>query len=100
MAGVSRTTEAKDLDSSKGKVEAEPGTDGDLGGGDATASEEALSHELDRDEREAAGDVEDGAQETVKVGETLGRSHSDLKRLARWPKPYRLPASPTCTRST
>jgi hypothetical protein len=62
MADVSQTTEAEDLDSSEGEVEAELSSDGDLGGGDAAAGNEALTDELDRDEREAAGDVEDGAQ--------------------------------------
>jgi hypothetical protein len=87
MAGVSRTTEAKDLDNGKGRVEVELGGDGDLGGGDATAGDEAMSDELARDGGEAARNVEDGAQETDEDGETLGRSHSDLKRFARWPKP-------------
>jgi hypothetical protein len=61
MAGVSRTTEAKDLESSKDKVEAETGADGDLGGVDTGTGNEALTEELGRDKREAAGDVEDGA---------------------------------------
>jgi hypothetical protein len=34
MAGESRTTEAKDLEGHTGKVEAETGADGDLGGVD------------------------------------------------------------------
>jgi hypothetical protein len=40
MADVSRTTEAEDLDSSEGEVEAELSSDGDLGGGDAAAGNE------------------------------------------------------------
>jgi hypothetical protein len=62
MADESRTTEAKDLESSKGEVDAEHGGDGDLGGGDAAAGDEALTKELDRDERVAARNVVDGAQ--------------------------------------
>jgi hypothetical protein len=93
MAGVSQTTEAKDLDNGKGRVEVqlggdgELGGDGDLGGGDATAGDEAMSDELARDGGEAARNVEDGARETDEDGETLGRSHSDLQRFARWPNP-------------
>jgi hypothetical protein len=93
MAGVSRTTEAKDLDNGKGRVEVELGSDGELGGdgnlggGDATAGDEAMTDELARDGGEAAGNVEDGAQETDEDGETLDRSHSDLKCFARCPNP-------------
>jgi hypothetical protein len=62
MAGESRTTEAKVLESSRGEVDAVLGGDGDLGGEDAAPKDEAPRGELDRCERVAAGSVVDGAQ--------------------------------------
>jgi hypothetical protein len=107
MAGLSETTEAKDLLSNKGDGEEEPDVDDELDGEGTTAGDEALAAEPDRTERQndawAAGDVEDGELVSVVVEKTLddpGRAHNDLKCLTRWPNPYRCTGSPACTRLT